>query len=298
MTVEIDVALVRRLLAAQCPQWSDLPVVPVAKPGWDNMTFRVGDRLSIRLPRYPRWEEQVTREQRWLPVLAPHLPLAVPTPVFRGEPGEGYPFPWSVIEWLDGEDAVGFTPTEESVLALAGFFRALRAIDATGGPPPQWSNGFRGGPVDDERDSPIVADRLRAKLDALAGLTDVDGLTAVWETGLAAPAWPHPPVWVHGDPAPGNLLVRDGRLVAVIDFGTVAVGDPACDLIAAWASVPARHRAAYRDALGVDDATWARGRVWGMTATLPTPEDFATDPAGAHRRVAELVDDAQADATA
>lgn len=295
--VPIDVALVRRLIETQFPRWADLPLAPVAESGMDNATYRLGADMSVRLPRLPRWEGQVAREQRWLPSLAPHLPLAVPAPLAKGAPGEGYPFPWSVYGWLDGENATFDRITEPSRAAreLARFFTALQRIDPVGGPPPEWSNGFRGVPMNDERDSPVVADRLRSRIAALDGLVDTAAVTAVWETALAAPAWDGPPTWIHGDPAPGNLLVADGRLSAVIDFGTLAVGDPACDLIAAWTFLDAETREVFRAGLPVDDATWARGRGWGLTGVLPSPDELSgVDPeraARARRRLDELVAD-------
>ncbi|MEP6953697.1 MAG: aminoglycoside phosphotransferase family protein [Solirubrobacteraceae bacterium] len=277
--LDIPVALVQRLVSAQFPEWADLPIRPVASPGWDNMTYRLGDGLSVRLPRFERWVGQVEREQTWLPRLAPHLPLPIPVPRAVGAPGEGYPFPWSVYEWLDGEPVAPGTLRADE---LAAFLAALQAIDATEGPPPQSSNGFRGAALADERDSPVVAARVRARIAALDGLAGTDSLTAVWEAGLAAPQWHGPGVWVHGDPAPTNLLAAGGRLTAVIDFGTLAVGDPAVDLIAAWTVVRADAREAFRAALGVDDATWARGRVWGLVAMLPHPAELA----GAGRELA------------
>lgn len=289
--VPIDTALVRRLVAAQFPQWAELPVRPVDASGVDNATYRLGEDMSVRLPRLPRWVGQVEREQRWLPRLAPRLPLPIPAPLARGVPGEGYPFPWSVYRWLDGKNATldHIADPRRAAVELAGFFAALQAIDASEGPPPEWSNGFRGVPLGDERDSATVETRVRPKIAALKGLVDTDGLTAVWEAALAAPAWDGPPVWIHGDPAPANLLARDGHLSAVIDFGTMAVGDPACDLIAAWAFVPAEARAVFRAELNVDDATWARGRAWGLTSCLPSPEDLADD--GIRRRLDEFVAD-------
>jgi aminoglycoside phosphotransferase (APT) family kinase protein len=286
----IDEALVRRLLTAQFPHWAELPVRPVAEPGWDNMTYRLGDDMSVRLPRFERWVGQVEREQTWLPRLAPHLPVAVPEPLAQGEPGDGYPFPWSVYRWLEGETA---TPGAVGAHDLAAFLAALRGIDATGGPPPQWSNGFRGVAPADARDSAIVAWRVREKIAALDRRADTAALTAIWQAGLDAPRWDGAGVWVHGDPAPTNLLARRGRLVAVIDFGTLAVGDPAVDMIAAWSVFDADGRGTFREALAVDDATWARGRVWGMAATLPDGEELS-DPrraAAAQRRIDELISD-------
>jgi len=295
----IDVSVVSALVAAQFPEWAELPVAPVGKPGVDNATYRLGDEMSVRLPRFERWVGQVFREHEWLPVLAPQLPLAVSVPLAQGEPGEGYPFPWSVYKWLDG-DAAGpeaLTDSEESARELAAFVAAFQRVDPTGGPPPGWSNGFRGVPMGDDSDSPIVESRVRPKIAALDGLYDVAALTEVWEAALAAPAWDGPPVWIHGDPAPGNILLQDGRFSAVIDFGTIAVGDPACDLIAAWNWFPTRQaRDIYRADLKVDDATWTRGRGWGLVSTLPAPADLAedADPARAtqaRRRLDALVED-------
>jgi aminoglycoside phosphotransferase (APT) family kinase protein len=297
--VHIDVALVRRLLAAQFPHWASLPITPVTKPGVDNVTYRLGTEMSVRLPRFARWEGQVTREQRWLPRLAPHLPLTVPVPLAIGAPGEGYRFPWSVYQWLDGENAdlERIADKRQAATDLAGFIAALQGIDPTGGPPPEWSNGFRGVPLADGRDSPVVAARIGSRIAALRGLVDTDAVTAAWEAALAAPAWDGAPVWVHGDPAPGNLLAMDGRLSAVIDFGTLAVGDPACDLIAAWAFLSPETRHAFRARLGVDDATWARGRGWGLSAVLPSPAELSdADPeraARARRQLDELIADHQ-----
>jgi aminoglycoside phosphotransferase (APT) family kinase protein len=236
MPEDITPELVGALVAAQFPQWADLPVRPVGRPGVDNTTYRLGDHLSVRLPRFERWVGQVTREQRWLPALAPHLPLPVPRPVAQGEPGAGYPFPWSVYAWLPGDRADVAEPTDlrQAAVDLADFFGALRTLDATDGPPPEWSNGYRGADLADERDTPVVASRMRDRITALDGVLDTRPFLAVWEAALAAPVWRRAPVWVHGDPAPGNLLTTDGRLNAVIDFGTLAVGDPAVDLIVAW----------------------------------------------------------------
>jgi aminoglycoside phosphotransferase (APT) family kinase protein len=295
--VYIDVAVVRRLLAAQFPPWAQLPIAPVARSGVDNATYRLGEDMSVRLPRLPRWIGQVEREQRWLPRLAPHLPLAVPVPLAKGTPGEGYPFPWSVYRWLDGENASleRITDPRQAAIDLARFFAALQRVDSAGGPPPEWSNGFRGVPMRDGRDSAVVETRLRARIAALDGLVDTDAVTAVYEAALAAPAWDAPPVWIHGDPAPANMLATDGRLSAVIDFGTLAVGDPACDLIAAWTFLDAETRDVFRATLSVDDATWARGRGWGLTGILPSPADLINPVRAPHarRRLNDIIADHQ-----
>lgn len=293
--VPVDIAQVRRLVAAQFPQWADRPVTPVPSGGVDNITFRLGDDMLIRMPRFARWIGQVTREQRWLPVLAPHLPLAVPVPVGKGRPGEGYPFPWSVYRWIEGSNAElsNLVDHGQAAVDLADFLLTLREVDAADGPPPEWSNGFRGVGLHDHRDSPIVASRLRERIAVLDGFFDVDAVTEVWQAGLDAPAWDADPVWVHGDPVGANMIARDGRLAAVIDFGTLAVGDPACDLIAAWGFLPAGARDPFRKLLAVDDNTWARGRVWGLTSLLPSRAALA-DPVradAARQSLTEIVDD-------
>ncbi|MET0134184.1 MAG: aminoglycoside phosphotransferase family protein [Kibdelosporangium sp.] len=275
--MEITAELVGRLVAAQFPQWARLPVASVARPGVDNATFRLGDDKLVRLPAFERWIGQVEREQRWLPRLGPLLPLAVPVPLGEGEPGEGYPFPWSIYEWLPGDraDIDELADPHRTAIELAEFLLALQAIDASAGPPPEWSNGFRGVDLADRRDSPVVESRMRARIAQLEAPALRDGATAVWEAALEAPVWDRPPVWIHGDPCTGNILAEDGRLSAVIDFGTLAVGDPACDLIAAWGFLNAGTRHLFRDKLQVDDATWARGRGWGLTSVLHSPTALA-----------------------
>lgn len=260
----MDADLVRGLVREQFPQWAHLPVEPVLPGGWDNRTFRLGPELSVRLPSGPGYAPQVEREQRWLPRLAPHLPLPVPEPVAHGAPGHGFPFPWSVYRWLPG-DTLAARPVADAALArdLAGFLCALRGVDARGGPPPGPHNGFRGG------DLAIYDAETRRSVAALGDRVDADAALAVWDAA-GATAWDAPPVWFHGDVAAGNLLVRDGRLAAVIDFGCAGVGDPACDLVIAWTLLDAPERAVFRDALGLDDATWARGRGWALWKALLT----------------------------
>jgi aminoglycoside phosphotransferase (APT) family kinase protein len=303
--VHIDVGLVRRLLAEQFPQWADLPIVAADSFGTDNATYRLGEDKAVRLPRFARWAPQVDREQRWLPRLAPHLPLAIPVPLAMGHPTEGYPFRWSVYPWLEGENPTieRITDPDQAARGLAGFTAALQRVDPAGGPQPQSSNAFRGVPMGDARPSIAVDARVRSMIAVLGGLVDTEALTVVWEAALAAaPAWDGQPVWVHGDLTAGNLLAVDGRLNAVIDFGCLGVGDPAVDLMVAWTFLPADCRAALRAALSVDDATWARGRGWGLAMTLPRPADFSdTDPvraAGARRLVEEFIADHRRDGRA
>jgi aminoglycoside phosphotransferase (APT) family kinase protein len=267
--IEVTTDQVRRLIAAQFPQWSALPVSPVANGGWDNRTFHLGDHMSVRLPSAAEYARAVDKEHRWLPALSPHLPLPVPTPLAKGRPGAGYPFAWSVYRWLDGAPATaaGITDPVRFALDLAAFIAALRAVEKSEGPGPGTHNWFRGGPL--------------RRFDELArtGLTDLTEphwAEPLWAEAMDTP-WDGVPRWFHGDVAAGNLLLRDGRLGAVIDFGTCGVGDPACDLAVAWTLLTAEGRQAFRDHLGVDDAEWIRGRGWALWKALATDDVTVLD---------------------
>ena len=286
--VEIDQALVERLIRCRFPQWAGLPIVPVRSAGTDHAMWRLGGDMAVRLPRHPGAAPQGEKEHRWLPRLAPHLPLAVPVPLGLGEPGEGYPFPWSVRRWLRGESALASPVADLRRVAadLAGFIAALRAIDPGGGPPPGRHNFGRGVPLA-ERDA-----RVRAAIASLDGRIDSARAIDAWEAALRAPAWRGGPVWLHGDLLPGNLLVEDGRLSGVIDFGGLAVGDPACDLLPAWTLLDAGARELFREVLAVDEASWQRGRGWALSMGLiALPYYLDTNPAlvGVARRAIDAV---------
>jgi aminoglycoside phosphotransferase (APT) family kinase protein len=261
--VTTDASLVRRLLAAQFPDWAGLPIERVPSAGTDNAIYRLGDDMAARLPRVAWATGQVEREHRWLPRLAPHLPLAIPASLAIGTPADGYPWPWAVYRWLEGEtathDRIG--DLREAAIDLARFISALQRIDSTGGP--------RAG-EDRSRGVPLAArdGETRAAIAALHGVLDTGAVTREWQTALGAPMWSGPGVWLHGDLNEGNLLARSGRLSAVIDWGTMAVGDPACDLMAAWTLFTAESRVAFRESLPFDDATWARGRGWALSWAL------------------------------
>lgn len=285
---DTDVALVRRLLAAQFPQWAHLPLQPVPSAGTDNALYRLGDEMAVRLPRIPWAIEQVAKEQRWLPALAPRLPLAIPVPLAMGMPGEGYPWQWSIYAWLEGETVrLDYVPNADQIAVdLAQFIQALQQIDAADGPPPGSHNSERGVPLA-VRDS-----STRAAIAELEGMVDTGAALAAWEAALAAPVWDAPPVWIHGDLQAGNLLVQEGRLCAVIDFGCLGVGDPACDLQVAWNLFSSQTRQVFREAMQVDEATWARGRGWALSVGLiALPYYKNTNPvlAGIARRAIEEV---------
>lgn len=249
--LEIDARLVHRLLVAQFPQWAELALVPVEPRGTDNRLFRLGDELVVRLPCRPQTVRTLEKEREWLPRLAPHLPLEVPLPVAAGSPGEGYPGTWSIYRWLEGETALTAPVDDAAQTAtdLAQFIGALQSIDPSGGPRPGESNSLRGAPLQ----------ALDAEFRARRG---ADEVIDHWEAALEAPAWYREPVWVHGDLDARNLLVRDGRLSGVVDFGCLGVGDPACDVAAAWKVLPRETRESFRAALSVDEATWTRARGW------------------------------------
>jgi aminoglycoside phosphotransferase (APT) family kinase protein len=272
---DTDPSLVRRLIGAQFPQWADLPVEPVHSAGTDNALYRLGDDKVVRLPRIPSAVGQVEKEHEWLPRLGPLLPLAVPVPLGKGSPGEGYPWHWSVYRWLEGQKAAveGMADSDHAAKDLARFITALHRIDPTDGPVPGPHNSFRGVPLR-TRDS-----ATRAAIDTLRDMVDVRAATAAWEAALQAPAWRGAPVWIHGDLQPGNLLTRNGRLCAVIDFGCLGVGDPACDLAVAWNLLSTRAREGFRRELAIDEAIWARGRGWALSIGLiALPYYYKTNP--------------------
>jgi aminoglycoside phosphotransferase (APT) family kinase protein len=262
--VHTDASLVGRLLASQFPNWAGLPIKPVHSAGTDNALYRLGEDMVVRIPRIHWATGQVDKEHQWLPRLAPFLPLDIPIPLAKGKPGEGYPWHWSVYRWLDGENAIleSLSDPSQTATKLAQFIVALQSIDATSGPPPGPHNSSRGVPLA-TRDSPT-----RAAIAALNGLVDTDAATAAWEAALQAPAWRGPPIWIHGDMQPGNLLSVQGRLSAVIDFGCLGIGDPACDVMVAWMFLSADTRGVFRAVLQVDEATWRRGRGWALSAGL------------------------------
>lgn len=295
--VETDEALVRRLLAAQLPQWADLPVERVRSAGTSHVIYRLGRDMCVRLPRIRSSAVQLDKEVRWLPALAPLLPLSVPVPLAKGEPGEGYPWCWAVCPWLEGDDATRerIADPRRAATALGRFILALQRIDPTGGPPPGEHNFHRGVPL-------AARDALtRDAIEALHGLIDTGAATAAWEAALRAPAWQRPPVWIHGDLKCGNLLAVRGRIRGVIDFGGLGVGDPACDLIVAWELFSPRHRDAFRAVLQVDDASWARGRGWALSvALIALPYYLDTHPAMvryARRLLGEVLTDHERGAT-
>jgi aminoglycoside phosphotransferase (APT) family kinase protein len=281
----IDAELVARLIRAQFPHWSHLPIAPVLPGGWDNRTFRLGEAMLVRLPSAAVYAPQVEKEQRWLPILAPNLPFTIPQPVGRGEPGAGYRWPWSIYRWLPGETMESATTRDSTILArsIAEFLKALHAIPSQSGPPPGLHNFYRGGPLSH------YDGEVRAALAKLGHRVDAPGLLSLWGRATAS-QWRAHPVWLHGDLSPGNVLIQNGKVSAIIDFGSCGVGDPACDLAIAWSGLERSARAAFRHSLPLDPDTWERGRGWALwkaLITLAAGDPHRATPAA--RTLAELL---------
>ncbi len=262
-TPKIDTALVQHLITTQFPEWANLPIKFVETSGWDNRTFHLGEDMSVRLPSKADYAEQVKIEHQWLPKLAPHLPLQIPVPLAMGKPTEEYPWHWSIYKWLEGQTASidRITDLSQFGTTLGEFLNTLQQCDATGGPIAGPNNFHRGGNLS------VYDAETR---EAIANLKDnikVEAITAIWELALSS-TWQRSPVWIHGDIALGNLLVSNGQLSAVIDFGQLAIGDPACDLAITWTLFKGESREAFRNAIKLDNDTWARGCGWALWKAL------------------------------
>lgn len=281
--------LVRRLIDDQFPQWRHLRITPVPYSGTDNAIFKLGEDMVIRLPRIHWAAAQVQKEHTWLPVLAPHLPLRVPKPLCMGDPDFGYPWQWAVHEWLDGQNAIEapVKRLDKAALDLAAFISSLHRLDLD--PQLPAPSGNRGCPLAD-RDTEVIA-----AIESLEGEVDIPKVVESWRSSLDAPPYQGKPVLIHADLSPGNLLVKDGNLAAVIDFGMFTTGDPACDLMVAWNYHNAETRPILREALSVDDATWARGRGWALSvALIALPYYLNTNPqivATSRRTIHEVLQD-------
>ncbi|MUO79194.1 phosphotransferase [Agrobacterium vitis] len=275
----ISVELVQRLIADQFPQFSLLAIQPIIPGGWNNRSFRLGSEMIIRMPSAQRYEQQVEKEQRFLPMLAPHLPLPITEPVAMGRADHSYPFSWGIYRWIDGETPLPtwIANSEQFAVDLGEFLRTLHGLDGANGPLAGPHNFYRGGLL------ATYDEETRTTITKLGTDIDTSRATALWDQALAS-HWQRPPVWLHGDIAPGNLLVKNDRLSAVIDFGSCGTGDPACDLAIAWTMMDSVAAKVFRTTLGHDEATWDRARGWALWKTLitlqkqiETPETGATE---------------------
>lgn len=261
--IHIDVSLVKHLIATQFPEWANLEIKPVKNSGWDNKTFHLGSHMSVRLPSHDSYSGQVKKEQYWLPRLAPHLPLPIAMPLAMGKPSTEYPLHWSIYKWLDGNTASvdRITSLSQFAKSLAEFLSALQQCDSTGGPVAGEHNFYRGGNL------AVYDEETRQAIANIKDRTYTELLKEIWNLAIAS-TWQESPVWVHGDVAIGNLLVNNGKLSAVIDFGQLGIGDPACDLAIAWTFFTEKSRNEFRGTLKLDKATWARGRGWTLWKAL------------------------------
>jgi aminoglycoside phosphotransferase (APT) family kinase protein len=271
----INPDLVGRLLVSQFPEWADLPLTRLRPAGSDNVIYRLGQHMSVRLPRGDWAAGQAAKEHYWLPRLAPRLPLPIPVPLGVGKPAFGYPWDWSVSRWLPGETATvrGLADPRRTASELAEFMTALQHALPVESDAPNPHDELTGVPLAKRDHS------TRAAIAAVRDIFDARAMTAVWDAALAAPAWDRAPVWFHGDLHLGNLLVSSGQLSAVIDFAGLGAGDPACDMVIAWNLLSPQTRPIFRAALQVDDATWTRAQGWALTTGLNAYTSYAaTNP--------------------
>lgn len=272
--VDISTDLVRRLVARQFPDLDGLQVEPLAS-GWDNALFRLGDDLVVRMPRRRLGVPLIDHEQRWLPVIAPRLPLPIPAPVRCGVADDVFPWPWSICPYFPGTSVLALVagggsltdPTAEAA-RLGAFVAALQKPAPSDAP----DNPFRGVPLADRND------RLHGDLARLHGSIDADAVLGLWAESVAVPPWSRAPVWLHGDLHPGNVVTDGERITAVVDFGDITAGDPASDLAAGWYFFDPGARAAFRDAAGVDDDTWRRARGWALCLGATIMANSADNP--------------------
>ena len=256
---DITTSLVQRLIVEQFPQWARLPIEPVESAGTSNAIYRLGGDLSVRLPRIYSTIDSVDTEFMWLPKIASLLPLPVPVPIAMGKPTKDYPWSWTICRWVEGKNPIEGQLIESNIFAidLAKFIMALHEVDLSDGPQSE-----RG------RSLTVQSEELHIAIESLHGKIDTKSALTIWEEALQVPQWNSQPVWIHGDLMPGNLLIKDNRLSAVIDFSCLGVGDPASDLIPAWNLLSNQARDVFRKKLQVDDATWIRGRGWALSMAL------------------------------
>lgn len=286
---DIPLPLVQKLIQTQFPAFASLAIQPVMVQGHDNRTFRLGTDLLVRLPTAHAYALKVPKEQQILPFLAKHLTVPIPTPVAMGMPTPDYPFNFSIYRWIEGESASTLQLDEQAMVGiahdLATFLEELHQIDSAGGPPPGLHNWYRGAHVS------VYDEQMREQAAALQGVIDTDAALALWQAACAT-AWHHPPVWIHGDLASGNVLIRNQRLAGIIDFGGTGVGDPACDLTIVWTFLRDKAREIFIEKVSLDGATWLRAKAWALwkaTFQLCQIEDKKSLPAQVQQKIIQDV---------
>lgn len=283
--IDIGEDLVAGMIADQFPHWAGLPVRAAPQQGWDNRTFRIGEELTVRLPSAAAYELGVRKEKDTLDFLRGRLPVATPVVVALGKPGRGYPFQWSVRQWLEGTTLDRGVVSDQVRFAsdLGAALRILRSLPTDAGLAAGQHSFYRG------CHPSVYGDQVQAALKALGADLDVGRCERIWAEATRS-AWGREPVWFHGDVAPGNILVEDGNLSALIDFGTCGVGDPACDLTIAWTHFDGEARAAFKAASDLDEGTWQRARGWVLWKALVTiTGQSAPDPDGVQQRALRAI---------
>lgn len=281
--------LVRQLITEQFPAFSNLSIDPVKVQGHDNRTFRLGPDMLIRMPTAESYALKVPKEQELLPKLAQHLSLPIPAPLNMGSPSKDYPYPFSIYKWMEGESANSLTIDDESLEYIAGqlakFLNELQSIDSVEGPEPGLHNWYRGAHVS------VYDAQARTQIQELETVIDSASSLRLWEQALTS-KWEKRPVWIHGDFASGNILIQDNKLSAVIDFGGMGVGDPACDLVIAWTFLKGKSRDIFIREMDLDSDTWARARAWALwkaTFELCQIEDKNSAGAKTQKRIIDEV---------
>lgn len=261
--ITIDTNLVSNLIASQFPQWKNLPIKPIFPGGWDNRCYQLGDEMIVRLPSAERYADKVAKEQKWLPKLAAHLSLKIPSPLAMGNSSDQYPWHWSIYRWISGQTVFDTKMVDKNALAkaLAQFLLELQAIDTAGAPLSGQHNFFRGG------DLLVYDSETQNAIEILKEKIDSQKANHIWKIALSS-RWQHAPVWVHGDISIGNLLMENRKLTAVIDFGGVCVGDPSCDFVMAWTYFDKTSRQLFQETTRLDSDTWYRARGWALWKAL------------------------------
>ncbi|WP_229955125.1 aminoglycoside phosphotransferase family protein [Parasphingorhabdus litoris] len=283
----INTQLVTRLVAEQFPQWAGLAIKPVKLNGWDNRTFHLGSDMTVRLPSAERYAVKVPIEQKWLPKLAPSLSFPIPKPLAMGQPSCDYPWNWSVYRWIEGDtaDILDECHLRQFARDCARFLKELHQINTSEGPLAGPHNFYRGGSLK------VYDEETNAAIHKLKGLIDTEAVAASWKQAISS-EWVKEPVWVHGDFSVGNIIVKDRKLAAVIDFGGMGIGDPACDLVLAWTFLTPESRGIFKSHMEMDNETWNRARGWALwkaLITLASLEDMESSDASQQKRVISSV---------
>ena len=257
----INVDLVKNLIADQFPEYAHLTIAPVEKQGHDNRTFRLGDDMLARIPSAKYYALKVPKEQEFLPLLKPYFSVDIPVPIKMGSPSSYYPFNFSIYNWLNGISANHLEFDNKSLesisVQLAKFLKELHGIQGVNGPSPGKHNGWGGDHVS------VYDQGARKQIAELSKIIDEHKAMKFWES--ACKITPNKnPVWIHGDFAFGNFLINDGKLSGVIDFGGMAVGDPASDLVIAWTFLKDKSREIFIETMNYDLDTWNRARAWAL----------------------------------